>query len=148
MHPDKNMAVFFHFNQVDPPLKNRRRLKAFLADLLHKEGFNLQRLDFIFCADDFLLKINQQYLQHDTYTDIITFDLSDNIREKIAEIYISTERVQENAQKFGVSFDQELLRVVFHGVLHLCGYGDKTAEEQILMRKKENDALERYLGMM
>lgn len=140
------MAVFFHFNHVNPPLKDRRRLKAFLSSILEESGFKTQRLDFIFCTDDFLLKINQQYLQHDTYTDIITFDLSEQSTEKTAEIYISIERIRENALKFGVPFDQELHRVIFHGVLHLCGYGDKTKTEKNTMRRKENEALERYWG--
>jgi rRNA maturation RNase YbeY len=138
------MAVFFHFNEVRPVLKDRRPLKAFLADLFHREGLTLQRLDYIFCKDAFLLEINRQYLQHDNLTDIITFDLSNREGQKTAEIYISTERVKENAEKFGASFDQELHRVMFHGVLHLCGYGDKSPGQKKLMRAKENEALKRY----
>lgn len=138
------MAVSFTFDQVHFPLKNRRNLKAFISDLFRREGFFLQKLDYIFCTDDFLLKINRQYLQHDTFTDIITFNLSDNPAQLVAEIYISADRVKENARKFGVSFEQELYRVIFHGVMHLCGYGDKTAAEKKRMRAKENEALTRY----
>lgn len=139
------MAVFFHFNEVHPVLKDRRRLKAFLQDFFLQQGFSLHRLDYIFCNDSFLLKMNTQFLQHQTLTDILTFDLSENPAEKLAEIYISVDRVAANALKFGVPFDQELHRVIFHGVLHLCGFGDKTPVEKKQMRSKENELLERYL---
>lgn len=140
------MSVFFHSHEVDVRLKDRRKLKAFLANLFQKEGFLLRRLDYIFCNDAYLLKINQSYLHHNTYTDIITFDLSEKKAEKSAEIYISKERVKENAEIFGVPFEQELHRVIFHGVLHLCGYGDKTSSEKRQMRFKENEALQTYFN--
>lgn len=138
------MAVFFHFNEITIPLKNRRKLKHFLGLLFEKENFRAERIDYIFCTDPFLLKINQQYLHHDTFTDIVTFDLSEHGGGISAEIYISGERVRENAEKFGAGFEQELHRVIFHGALHLCGYRDKTPEEKSLMRQKENENLERY----
>ena len=92
-----------------------------------------------FCSDAYLLDINRTYLQHDYYTDIITFDL-----EGAAEIYISVDRVKENAQAEGVSFKQELHRIIFHGVLHLCGFSDKTASAKIEMTRQENKLLAHY----
>jgi rRNA maturation RNase YbeY len=139
------MAVHFHFDQIQIPLKNRIKLKNFITGIFSAEGFKLNRLDYIFCTDKKLLKINKEFLHHNTYTDIVTFDLSED--ESITgEIYISGERIHENAEKFGVTFEEELHRVIFHGALHLCGYKDKKAEEKTLMRKKENDYLKRYFN--
>lgn len=137
------MAVHFHFDQIQIPLKNRTKLKEFIAEIFSAEGFKLSRLDYIFCTDEKLLTINKEFLHHDTYTDIITFDLSED-KPITGEIYISAERVHENAQKFGARFEEELYRVIFHGALHLCGYKDKKPEEKTLMRKKENVYLKRY----
>lgn len=140
------MAVFFHFNEVRFPLKGRRHLKAFITGIFQREGFVLRRLDYIFCTDAFLLEINQKYLEHDTLTDVITFDMTENPVDGVtAEIYISAARIKENAGIFGVPFDQELCRVMFHGAFHLCGYGDKSEDEKKRMREKENEALERYI---
>ena len=97
-------------------------------------------MDYIFCSDEYLLHINQTYLQHDYYTDIITFELSDT-RETEAEIYISLDRVKDNAAQFGEPYQKEILRVIFHGALHLCGYKDKSAVEAALMRKMEDKYL-------
>ena len=106
---------------------NRGRLKSFLADLFKKEKTTLQTLNYIFCSDDYLLEINKSYLSHDFYTDIISFDLSQQGPVE-GEIYISLDRVRENAGTAGESTKRELHRVIFHGALHLCGYGDKTTE--------------------
>ncbi len=139
------MAVHFHSHELPITLRRRRALKAFLQELFRREGESLKRLDYVFCTDAYLLAINQQFLGHGTYTDILTFDLSEPGERGITgEVYISAERVQENARKFGASFEEELHRVIFHGALHLCGYGDKTPEEQTRMRAKENDCLKRY----
>lgn len=138
------MAVIFHFHEVHFSLKNRTVLKKFLENLFLKEGFKLEHLEYIFCTDKYLLKINQVFLHHDTFTDILTFDFSDTPNNISGEIYISAERVRENAEKFGVSFENELHRVIFHGVLHLCGYKDKQPEDQKLMRNKENENLQSY----
>lgn len=97
-------------------------------------------INFIFCDDDYLLKINKEYLDHDTLTDIITFDYSVG-NELHADIFISEERVRDNAADFKVSFDEELMRVMAHGVLHLCGYKDKLSEEEKIMRKKEDEKI-------
>jgi probable rRNA maturation factor len=104
------------------------------------ENKTIGDLSVVFCSDEFLLKINQNHLNHDTYTDIITFDYSENGLIN-GEIYISTERVKENAGRFSVSEINELQRVMAHGVLHLCGYGDKSDLETQVMRDKENEKI-------
>jgi probable rRNA maturation factor len=131
------------FNFLQPvTLRDRTRLKRFLVTLFKKEKKQLGELQYIFCSDDYLLQINRQYLNHNYFTDIITFDLSERDQSINAEIYISVDRVRENAREFGCSLRQELHRVMFHGALHLCGYKDKTIAEKKLMRKME----EQYLG--
>ncbi len=105
--------------------------------LLAEEGKISDELNYIFCDDDYLLEINKKYLNHDYYTDIITFDYSEG-DELSGDIYISTERVEENSDQEKVHFTEELYRVVFHGALHLCGYNDKNEEDQKLMREKED----------
>ena len=124
-------------------LRDRLRLKQFLATLFKKEGKTLGELQYIFCSDDYLLEINRQYLGHDYYTDIITFDLSEKGQAINAEIYISVDRVRDNAREYGGSVKAELHRVIFHGALHLCGYKDKTAAQVKEMRQME----ERYLNL-
>lgn len=136
--------VQFHFLQPTS-LKNRQSLKTFLNALFKKEGVKLAALRYIFCSDDYLLDINRQYLNHDYYTDIITFDLSEG-EGTVGEIYISVDRVKDNTQQFNTSFTQELHRVIFHGALHLCGYKDKTAKEEKLMRVKEAEYLSKWNG--
>lgn len=125
-------------------LKDRQALKAFLLSLFKREGVKLEALRYIFCSDNYLLQINRQYLHHDYYTDIITFNLSNHPEPVNGEIYISIDRVKDNARQFNASFRQELHRVIFHGALHLCGYKDKTAKEEKQMRAKEDEYLARY----
>jgi rRNA maturation RNase YbeY len=144
---DSKSKVCFFFQEVKASLANRNILKKYIQSVFKKEGKKLDSLNFIFCSDMVLLKINRKYLKHDLYTDIITFDLSeiDAIR---GEIYISIDRVRENAIKFGISFKSELHRVIFHGVLHLCGYNDKTRSEMKTIREKEDNYLNKYnLGL-
>lgn len=141
------MSIHFFFHETTAVLHNRLRLKKFLKDLFTREGKQLQALDFIFCKDNYLLNINQSFLKHDTYTDIVTFDLSDPAENGIrGEIYISTERVKENADRFAASYEHELHRVMFHGALHLCGYRDKKVAEKETMRRKENENLDLYFN--
>ncbi|MBS1663340.1 MAG: rRNA maturation RNase YbeY [Bacteroidetes bacterium] len=135
--------VRFHF-LTDVPLRERARLKDFLPELFKKEKKQFNELQYIFCSDDYLLKINKQYLNHDYYTDIITFDLSEPGQPINAEIYISVDRVRDNARSFGTSLKKELHRVIFHGALHLCGYRDKTSQEEKIMRKMEEQYLSLY----
>ena len=138
-------TIQFNFlERID--LRDRNRLKGFLLSVFKKEGKKLAELQYIFCSDAYLLEINQQYLGHDYYTDIITFNLSGRTEPINAEIYISVDRVRENARTFGVSEKGELHRVIFHGVLHLCGYKDKTKVEEKKMRQMEEKCLLSYLG--
>ena len=127
----------FSFNE-------KKKLKEAVAALMDEEGKAFESLDYIFCSDEYLLEINQAYLKHDDLTDIITFDLSDSPGVIKGEIYISVERVLDNALLFNTSFRDELARVVFHGALHLCGYKDKGKKDQAVMRHKEDYYLERF----
>ena len=136
-----------HFFNADKKLTltNRNKLKVFLITLLQREGTReLKNLSYVFCCDNYLLNINRKFLHHDFYTDIITFDLSSDIKTLTGEIYISIDRVRENAKSLGTSFHEELHRVIFHGALHLCGFKDKTKLQKLLMRKKEEQYLEVY----
>ncbi|HVU85535.1 MAG TPA: rRNA maturation RNase YbeY, partial [Puia sp.] len=122
----------------------RGHLKSFISTLFKKEGKKLDEISYIFCSDDYLLEINRQYLKHDYYTDIITFGLSEPGQPINAEIYISVDRIKDNAREFKTSFKRELHRVIFHGALHLCGYKDKKKEDQQVMRKMEDKYLTQY----
>ena len=135
------------FNLFPAPfLKNRKGLKRFLSQQLKHTGYHNHRVNVIFCDDEYLLAINQQHLQHDYYTDIITFDLthpSDQSNLE-GELYISIERVKDNAKTSNQLLQTELLRVVFHGFLHLLGYKDKSPKDISQMRAKENEWIEQY----
>ncbi len=125
-------------------INGKRAIQVFVMDIFQKELGLPCRLQYVFCSDEYLHKINLEYLQHDDYTDIITFDLSeDKVVRVDGEIYISVDRVKSNASSLGVVFFDEVLRVIFHGALHLCGYGDKTPKEQNEMRRMED----KYLGL-
>ncbi|WP_243751614.1 rRNA maturation RNase YbeY [Niastella caeni] len=124
----------------------RTLVKDVIRDLFKKEKTRLETLQYIFCSDEYLLEINKQHLQHNYYTDIITFDLSDKPNAVTGEIYISVDRVKDNAQTYKVPLKHELLRVIFHGALHLCGYKDKSEKDQALMRKAEDKYLQYYLS--
>lgn len=141
------MPAHFHNQDIPVDLKAKRKLSAFLDSLVHRhlEGVQRIRLDYIFCSDAYLLDMNKQFLDHDTFTDIITFDLSETEQEVKGEIYISIERVRENAAKFRVSEEQELHRVIFHGALHLCGFADKKAADKKEMTLQEDNCLALYL---
>ena len=128
--------IKFH-SECDFELKNPHPIIDCIQAVAKQEGKHIGEINFIFCDDEFLHKINLEFLEHDSYTDIITFDYSVG-DELISEIYISVERVKENAPDYSESFEEELHRVVIHGVLHLCGYNDKSDEEEAIMREKEN----------
>ena len=133
------------FFQANIHLTNRRFLKGFIVALFKREAKPLRQINFIFCSDKQLLDINRKFLQHDYYTDIITFDLSEEEEDGvIAEVYISVDRVRENSRDHGVTLREELHRVIFHGALHLCGYKDKKPNQQAEMRKKEDFYLRKY----
>jgi len=135
--------VHFHFLKGGNSLSNRSNLKSFIASLFKKEKKRLEDIHYVFCSDDYLLEINRQHLQHDYYTDIITFGLSDAGQPIKAEVYISIDRVKDNARQFKIPIKEELHRVIFHGALHLCGYKDKRVKDQALMREMED----KYLGL-
>jgi len=136
--------IHFHFQQKGLALKNRQRLKTFIFSIFRKETTPISSLQYVFCSDNYLLEINQQYLQHDYYTDIITFNLAAKKAPVEGEIYISLERVKDNALILDQYIYLELHRVIFHGVLHLCGYKDKTSRDILLMREKEDFYLDQY----
>ena len=144
MSKPRSQSIHFHFVDKKAGLANRTQLKKFLVQLAHKEGFRLKSISYIFCSDSYLLKLNQDYLKHDTLTDIITFPLSGKGQALESEIYISLDRVKENAGLFNSFFKEELHRVIFHGLLHLCGYKDKSASDKALMRKKEDEYLKKW----
>ena len=131
-------TVFFNTADRQLLLKNKKRLKDFIATIFEVENKPLKRLDYVFCSDDYLLQINEDALQHNYYTDIITFPLSEKGLPIIGEIYISLDRVKENAKNYNATVLNETLRVLFHGALHLCGYGDKAKSEKKTMRTKED----------
>lgn len=136
------VPIRFCFQQATP-LRDRLRLKSFIKKMVAKEGFLIKDIQVVFCDDNYILNINKLYLKHNYFTDIITFDYSDK-NELTAELYISRDRVKENAAGLGVSFRSELHRVVFHGILHLLGYKDKKPMEQARMRSMEDKWLSSY----
>ena len=138
----KSKVCFFFTTKVS--LQHRTKLKKFIEAIFRKEKKELQSLSYIFCTDNKLLEINRQFLNHDYYTDIITFELSDKKDLVEGEVYISLDRVRENALMLGEPLYKELHRVIFHGVLHLCGYKDKNKEEKEEIRGKEEFFLLHY----
>lgn len=135
-------AISFFTESVTYNLPQKLKVKKWIKATIEKEGFELQELNFIFCSDDYLLGINQQYLNHDTYTDIITFDNSDEEKQIVSDIFISIERVKENAKTFKTNEFDEVCRIMIHGTLHLLGYKDKGKAAKTLMSQKEDE----YLG--
>ena len=138
-----NLSKINFYSENEFKLEDEARYASWIENVITSEGRTLEEISYIFCDDEYLLKINIEYLDHDTYTDIITFDYSAG---KIlqGEIYISTDRVRENSETFNVKFEDELRRVLSHGVLHLCGYKDKTEEEAALMRSKEEEKMKLF----
>ena len=138
--------IQFYFLDRKPALKERTRLKLFIENLFMLEKQKLAKLSYIFCSDEHLLGINNNFLKHDFYTDVITFDLSTSKIETDGEVYLSTDRIKDNAKQLGVSFKEELHRVIFHGALHLCGYKDKNKADEQQMRSAENRYLKQYFN--
>jgi probable rRNA maturation factor len=134
-------VINFFTEDTSYKLKHKLPLKRWIKDTIATEGSRLNELNYIFCSDVYLLQINQQYLNHDTYTDIVTFDNSEKPGFITGDIFISVERTQENASKFKVDADTELHRVIIHGALHLLGYKDKNPADKKLMTEKENQYL-------
>jgi rRNA maturation RNase YbeY len=140
------MPAHFHDQEATSHLKNKRALSRFLDGLVrsHRPALKRISLTYVFVTDEALLVINRQFLDHDTYTDIVTFDLSEKETELTGELHISVDRVADNARHFDVTYHDELHRVIFHGALHLCGFGDKTEKEEQQMRKLEDAAVQAY----
>ena len=132
--------ISFQNQSIPFKLKDKTKLKLWIKSIVDKEKHVLGTLNYIFCSDDELLEINIKHLNHNTFTDIITFDYTED-KKISSDIFISIDRVIENSKKFDTPFENELHRVMIHGVLHLCGYKDKTKSDTELMRKKENWAL-------
>jgi probable rRNA maturation factor len=136
-------VVRLHF-LVKFSLASREELKAFMLSIFRKEKKALESLNIVFCDDDHLLDLNRQFLKHDYYTDILSFRLSPPGKPLVGDIYISIDRVRDNAKNLNASFKMELQRVVFHGILHFCGYKDKSAKDIRLMRNTEDKLLRAY----
>lgn len=134
------MIRFFN-EDVPYKLPQKQVTRQWLKQQAEREGYAVGELNYIFCSDKYVLQVNRDYLQHDYYTDIITFDQSEEDDKIEGDIFISVERVADNAAQLGVAPEQEMSRVLAHGLLHLCGYGDKTEEEQVQMRAKEEEWL-------
>jgi rRNA maturation RNase YbeY len=141
---NSKQLIHFYFEKVEFSLKNRTQLKRFIGELIAEEKKKIDNLNYIFCNDKVLLEINRRYLNHNFYTDIITFDLSASSKEILADIYISVDRVKENSRDLKMTIQKELQRVMFHGLLHLCGYNDKTENQKKLIRRKEDHYLNLY----
>ncbi len=138
--------ISFHNQSISFKLKEKTKIKQWIKTITEKEKHILGDINYVFCTDDELLEVNQKHLNHNTYTDIITFDYTES-KTINSDIFISIDRITENAKKFEVTFEDELHRVMIHGILHLCGYKDKTKADADLMRKKENQALKLFVNV-
>jgi rRNA maturation RNase YbeY len=140
------MAVHFYNEGTDYMPKGRVKLNQWVRQTIHNEGFRVGEIGYIFCSSDYHIDINRQYLGHDYHTDVITFDYSDLEGRKVVsgDIFIDPETVADNADLLGTNPEEEQLRVIIHGILHLCGYKDKSDEEAAQMRQKEDFYLQRF----
>ncbi len=136
-------TIYFFSEETNFKPKTLTGLRLWIVKTIESENYQLKELNFIFCSDKYLLKINQEYLNHDTYTDIITFDNSEVSMEISGDIYISIDRVKENSKTFKTNFIDELHRVIIHGILHLLGYTDKSKKDKELMTQKEDSYLKK-----
>lgn len=134
--------IEFHYN-TDFSLENEQKFVDWLSTVIDSEGGTLSQIDYVFCSDEEVLEMNKKYLNHDTYTDILTFDYTEG-KLIAGDIFISVDRVKDNAHEFNISFEEEILRVMAHGVLHLFGFKDKSEDEVTLMRSKENEKIKLF----
>lgn len=134
-------SILFFSEDVDFSFNTAQEDTDWISKVIETEGYSLSALNFVFCSDRYLHQLNREFLHHDTYTDIITFDQSERVGIVEGEIYISIERVKENAEIYKRPFKEELHRVMIHGVLHLLGYGDKSESDKKKMREKEDACL-------
>lgn len=144
MSSELKKNIHFFFDGIKPKLSNRTELKRFLRFIFASEGIKLDSINFIFSTDQAVHRINKKFLGHDFFTDIVTFSLAGKGNPVIAEVYISIDRVRDNAILQGETFQRELHRVIFHGALHLCGYNDKSRSQMREMRERENHYLSGY----
>lgn len=134
------MSIVFDVEGVEKPSINQKQIKDWIKQVASQFNLKVGELAYLFCSDEKILEVNKEYLQHDYYTDIITFDYSEgNVIS--GDMFISLDTVKSNAEKYGTAYNEELLRVMIHGILHLCGLKDKTDEEEKTMRAEENKAL-------
>jgi len=138
--------IYFHFRFQPRLLKKRTPLKFFIESIFKREKKKIQEINFVFCTNQQVLALNKKYLEHNYNTDILTFNLSENNKPIVADIFISLEQVLKNAKNYNTSFNKEIHRVIFHGVLHLCGYNDKTLKEKQTIRLLENFYLNKYFA--
>jgi probable rRNA maturation factor len=133
------------FNEDTPyKLSQKQATRQWLKQQAEREGYAVGELNYIFCSDEYVLQVNRDHLQHDYYTDIITFDTGEAEGRIDGDVFVSVDRVADNATQLSLAPDQEMRRVLAHGLLHLCGYGDKTDEEVALMRSKEDEWLANF----
>ena len=138
------MAIHFFSEEIKFTLREKLNRKRWLKKIATNAGFKIKELNYVFCSDEYLYQMNRDYLKHDSYTDIITFDNSEKKGDIEGDIFVSIDRVRENAKTHTQEVETEMNRVLAHGLLHLIGYKDKTKEESSLMRSKEEEAIELY----
>lgn len=134
-------AIQFFQEDILFKLNHPRKTTHWIKRVVALEGYTINQINFVFCSDSYLFSLNKQFLNHSTLTDIITFDHSDEKGVLLGDIFISVERIQDNASKYKIEFDNEIHRVIVHGVLHLMGYKDKSRRDKVIMRKKEDACL-------
>ncbi|HPE87178.1 MAG: rRNA maturation RNase YbeY [Bacteroidales bacterium] len=135
------MRINFFSEEVSYTLKHKRLIRTWLSRLFFEEGVQVDTINYIFCSDHYLYAINVQYLQHETFTDTITFSYNNDNEDVIGDVYISYDRVKENARELRIAAIDEVHRLLVHGALHLCGYNDKTGKEKMIMTQKEDHYL-------
>ena len=136
--------IFFHFAEQKVRLTQTKQVKSFLDEIFKNEKITFERVDYIFCSDNYLLRLNKNFLRRNYFTDILSFELNEQFEPLTGEIYISIDRVLENSRLYKTGFKNEILRVIFHGTLHLCGYKDKRPQDVKIMRQKEDLYLDRF----
>ena len=136
--------IFFHFADRNVRLTKTKQIKTFLSEIFKNEKITFERVDYIFCSDNYLLRLNKNFLRRNYFTDILSFELNEQFEPLTGEIYISIDRVLENSRLYKTGFKNEILRVIFHGTLHLCGYKDKRPQDVKIMRQKEDLYLDRF----
>jgi rRNA maturation RNase YbeY len=139
------MAIHFFSEEIEFTLREKQNRKRWLKKIATNAGFKIKELNYVFCSDEYLYQMNRDYLKHDSYTDIITFDNSEKKGAIEGDIFVSIDRVRENAKTHTQEVEIEMNRVLAHGLLHLMGYKDKTQEEAALMRQKEEESIKLYV---